>query len=110
MWTLLASTAIAVQLVVLTVGVVLGAVPEDVLYSYGPLGVMTAVLLWFAKGTTDRLVKDRDRANEQRDQVVNDMVTRVIPMLQRAIDVIEKRQQVDHDILKTLEDLRRILE
>lgn len=110
MWALVASTAIAVQLAVLTAGVVLGAVPEDVLYSYGPLGVMTAILLWFAKGTTDRLVKDRDRANEQRDAVVNDMITRVMPTLQRAIDVIEKRQQLDHDIHRTLEDIRRILE
>lgn len=110
MWALIASTVLAVQCVTLTVGVVLGAVPEDVLYSYGPLGVMTAVLLLFAKGTTDRLVKDRDRANEQRDAVVNDMLTRVIPTLQRAIDVIEKRQQLDHDILRTLEDIRRILE
>lgn len=110
MWTLLASTALALQGLVLVVGVVLGAVPEDVLYSYGPLGVMTTILLWFAKGTTDRLVKDRDRANEQRDAVVDDMVTRVMPTLQRAIDVMEKRQQIDRDLLQTLEDIRRILE
>lgn len=110
MWTLVASTVIASQLLVVSVGVIFGVVPEDILYSYGPLGVMTAILLVFAKGTTDRLVKDRDRANEQRDAVVDDMVTRVIPMLQRAIDVIEKRQQLDHDLLRTLEDIRRILE
>lgn len=110
MWALFASVVLAVQCVALTVGVILGAVPEDVLYSYGPLGFMTAVLLVFAKGTTDRLVKDRDQANEQRDAVVNDMVTRVIPMLQRALDVMEKRQELDRELLKALDDIRRILE
>lgn len=110
MWTLAASTVIAVQFVVLVLGVVFGAVPEDVLYSYGPLGVMTAILLWFAKGTTDRLIKDRDRANEQRDAVVDDMLTRVMPTLQRTVDVLERRQQLDQDILRALEDVRRLLE
>lgn len=110
MWTLLASVAVAVQFVALTVGVVLGAVPEDVLYSYGPLGVMTTVLLWFAKGTTDRLVKDRDRANEQRDAVVDDMLTRVMPTIQRSLEVLERRQELDKDILRTLDDVRRLLE
>lgn len=110
MWTLAASTVIALQLVAVTLGVVLGAVPEDVLYSYGPLGVMTAILLVFAKGTTDRLVKDRDQANEQRDAVVNDMLTRVIPMLQRALDVMEQRQQLDRELVATLDEIRRILE
>ena len=110
MWALLATTALAIQLTVITVGVVLGAVPEDVLYSYGPLGVMTTILLWFAKGTTDRLVKDRDRANEQRDAVVDDMLTRVMPTLQRTVDMLERRQQLDRDVLRTLEDVRRLLE
>jgi hypothetical protein len=109
-WALAATTALALQLLALTVAVMFGAVPDDVLYSYGPLGVMTTILLWFAKGTTDRLVKDRDRANEQRDAVVDDMLTRVMPTIQRSAEVLERRQQLDQDILRTLEDVRRLLE
>lgn len=94
----------------LAVSFVLGATTEDALLTYGPLGIMSLMLALFARETVARLVKDRDRANEQRDQMVNDVINRMMPVIQRTVEMLEKRQQIDVEVLETLKDVRRALE
>lgn len=109
MWEL-ASLWGVMSMPLLTIGVVLGVTSEDALLTYGPLGIMSLMLALFARETVGRLVKDRDAANEQRDQMVNDVINRIMPVLQRTVDVLEKRQQLDVEMVEVLKDVRRALE
>jgi len=106
-WLLGVAPALLFGLVATVVMTVTG---EDALLTYGPLGIMSATLLWFAKGTVDRLVKDRDQANQQRDQMVSDVLTEIMPVLRRTVDVLEKQQQIDVEVLSTLKNVQRYLE
>lgn len=90
--------------------VILSVTGEDALLTYGPLGIMSATLMWFAKGTVERLVKDRDQANAQRDQMVSDVFTEIMPVLRRTVDVLEKQQQIDVEVLTALKNVQRYLE
>lgn len=91
-------------------GMIVSVTGEDALLTYGPLGIISATLLWFAKGTVDRLIKDRDQANQQRDQMVNDVLTEIMPVLRRTVDVLEKQHQIDIDVLAVLKNVQRYLE
>lgn len=112
MWELIAyGTFATFPVLTLWVGNVLGATTsEDALLTYGPLGIMSLMLALFARETVSRLVKDRDRANELRDQMIDDIINRMMPVLQRSVEVLEKRQQLDIELVDTLRDVRRVLE
>lgn len=104
MWGVLAATLISASL-----GLILGITSEEALTTYGPLGIISAALLWFAKGTVDRLVMDRDKALEQRDQMMNDVLNDFMPVIRRAVDVLEKREQLDAEVLAVMRGVREEL-
>ena len=87
--------------------------PFDPLLVYGPLGVFVvafALGLIVAKPIYDRAVADRDRAEAQRDAVTKDVMERVAPVLERAIDTINRRAEMDTQIVSLMTDVRRALE
>lgn len=91
----------------------LAAAPIDSLIVYGPLGVFVIAFTFgyiVARPIYDRAVADRDRAELQRDALTKDVMERVAPVLERAIETINARSETDSLLLDVLTDVRRLLE
>ena len=79
---------------------IFGLTGEEVLYGYGPLGVF-AVAAGIALRTMGMyIIKDRDRAVTQRDQMADDMFNKALPLLTRTADLLEKRTQLDQELME----------
>lgn len=89
---------------------VIGATGEEILVGYGPLGVFVVALGAFAKSTIDRLIQDRNSAITQRDEMIKDLFTKAFPVMERTVDVLDKRQMIDAEIISVLKDVRAHLE
>ena len=75
---------------------------DEVLYGYGPLGV-AVVALSAALGVTFRiLMKDRDKAIADRDAMIEDLFTKVLPAIARNTEVLENRQILDRDLIEAV--------
>jgi hypothetical protein len=85
----------------------------DQLANYGALGVIVIAFLSglvFAKPTVDRLIKERDKAEDQRDSIVRDVHERVAPALEQAVEALKARSEFETDVRDVLVDVRRMLE
>lgn len=83
------------------------------LASYGALGLIVLAFLGglvFAKPTVDRLIAERDRAEKRRDEVVADVLGKVAPALERAVEAVKARDVFETDVRDVLVDVRRMLE
>lgn len=75
---------------------------DQVLLTYGPLGVGVLVLGYFAFKMVDLLIHDRNTSNSQRDAIVNDVFTKVMPAIARNTEVLEKRHDLDREIIEVI--------
>lgn len=85
----------------------------DQLVNYGALGVIVLAFLTglvFAKPTVDRLIKERDKAEDQRDSVIHDVLEKVAPALEQAVEALKARSEFESDVRDVLVDVRRMLE
>lgn len=85
----------------------------DQLANYGALGLIVLAFLTglvFAKPTVDRLIKERDKAEEQRDSVIRDVLEKVAPALEHAVEALKARSEFESDVRDVLVDVRRMLE
>lgn len=103
---------------------IFGLTGEEVLYGYGPLGVFAVAAGVALRTMGQYIIKDRDRAVEQRDQMADDMFNKALPLLTRTADLLEKRTQLDQELMdgfkyasklagqaeEVLKDVRRQLE
>lgn len=83
------------------------------LVTYGPLGIFVLLFvtgLVSGKPTVDRLIAERDRAEVQRDSVINDVLEKVAPALERAVEAVKARDVFEADVRDVLVDVRRMLE
>ena len=83
------------------------------LLAYGPLGIFVIAFmsgLIHPKPTVDRLIAERDRAEQQRDSIVTDVLGKVAPALEKAIEAAKSRDAQDLEIHEVLIDVRRWLE
>lgn len=85
----------------------------DALANYGALGVIVILFvtgLIHTKPTVDRIVGERDKAEAQRDAVISDVLEKVAPALERAVEAVKAREQFETDVREVLVDVRRMLE
>lgn len=83
------------------------------LLNYGALGVFVVLFisgLVAPKTVVDRLIAERDRAEAHRDSVVADVLEKVAPALERAVEAVKARESYESEIREVLVDLRRLLE
>jgi hypothetical protein len=79
--------------------------PEDVLYGYGPLGVAVVVLTIAIIKLFNVILKDRDRVIVQRDTLIEDYFTKVLPGITKTTEVLQARQGLDKEVLDSLKDI-----
>lgn len=81
------------------VSVFLATTPDQVLYAYGPLGVSVVVLAFAVTRMFIILMKDRDKAFADRDSMVQDLFTKVLPTISRNNEILLQRQELDRELL-----------
>lgn len=81
---------------------VFAAAPEQKLYEYGVLGVIVVALAWLAYKMFNILLKDRDKAISDRDAMIQDVFTKVLPAIARNTEVLEARQEIDRDMVDVI--------
>lgn len=84
--------------------------PEEILYGYGPLGIGVVALSIVGLRMFNILLKDRDKAIEDRDAIVQDLFTKVLPAITRNTDVLESRQSIDRDLVSAIKESTKQLE
>lgn len=85
------------------------ATPEEILYGYGPLGVGVVALGVIGLRMFNIILKDRDKAIEDRDALLEDFFTKVIPAITRNTDVLERRQELDRVLIDGLKEGRNVV-
>jgi hypothetical protein len=88
--------------------VIFGLTGEELLYGYGPLGVFAVAAGVALRTMFQYIVKDRDRAVEQRDQMADDMFQKALPLLTRTADLLEKRTMIDTELMAGFRDAQRL--
>lgn len=84
--------------------------PEQILYGYGPLGIGVVALAIIGYKMFNIILRDRDAAIAQRDSLIEDVFTKVLPAITRNTDVLEKRQDLDKALIQTVQDSNKIIE
>ena len=85
----------------------------EALTVYGPLGVFVILFvlgLVVGKKEHDRVISERDQAVEQRNTLIDDVLNKVAPLLERAAEAIKARDEHDSEVYAVLVDVRRLLE
>ena len=83
---------------------------EEVLYGYGPLGVGVVVLGAALARAFNILMKDRDKAIQDRDDLLEEFFTKVLPAIVRNTDVLEKRQVLDQELIEAIKQSNTLRE
>jgi hypothetical protein len=83
------------------------------LVNLGAVGIILALFALgyiIAKPLYDKTVERAERAEQRNEDLTKDVMEKVNPVLQRAIDVISERTVNERDLLEVLTDVRRLLE
>jgi len=83
---------------------------DDALISYGPLGIGVLVLGYFAAKQVIFLRERGDKAEAQRDAMIEDVFTKVLPALTRNTEVLDKRTDLDREVIEALQANSRVLQ
>lgn len=89
---------------------VFAVTPEEILYGYGPLGVGVVALSFVGHKMFNILLKDRDKAISDRDAMIQDVFTKVLPAIARNTDVLEARQAIDRDLVDAVKENTKVVE
>lgn len=89
---------------------ILAVTIEEALITYGPLGIGVFVLGLFSWRMVTWLFARVDKAEAQRDAMVQEVLTSVMPAVNRATEVLDKRQNLDREILDAMIRGKDVLE
>ena len=89
---------------------IFAATPEEVLYGYGPLGIGVVALSVLGYKMFNIILKDRDKAIADRDVMINDVFTKVLPAISRNTELLESRQALDRDLIDMVRRTNQQLE
>jgi len=78
--------------------------PEQRLYEYGVLGIVLVIVSIFAYKLFNIILTDRDKAISQRDVLLEDFFTKIIPALTKNTEVLQTRQDLDREIINLIKD------
>lgn len=81
---------------------------ENILLNYGPLGVVSLVLGWFAWFMFRRLIKEVDELRAERTVFVKTL-TEIVPLMERSTAIHEKRQAADEKLERALEEMNSFI-
>jgi hypothetical protein len=94
----------------LLIAFVYAVTPEEVLIGYGPLGIAALALSYVGYRMFNIILSDRDKAISQRDEMLHDLFTKIIPALTQNTNVLEQRQDIDRDLIDTIKNSTKQLE
>lgn len=83
---------------------------EEVLYGYGPLGVGAVAMAFIIYKMFNILLNDRDKAIKDRDAMLEDVFTKVLPAVTRNTEVLDARRDLDRDLLQLVGENTKALE
>lgn len=86
------------------IDVFMATTPEQIFYGYGPVGVVAVIVSFVAWKMFNILLKDRDKAINDRDTMTEDLFTKVIPAVSRSTEVLERRQDLDKELIKEIKE------
>lgn len=78
---------------------VFAATPTQTIGEYGLLGALVILLAGAVVYMFKIILADRNKAQEQRDAVLADVFTKIIPVLGRVQEVLQDRQQLDKELI-----------
>jgi hypothetical protein len=84
--------------------------PEEILYGYGPLGIGVVALAFIGYKLFKIILADRDKALADKDLLVQDIFTKVLPAITRNTELLEQRQQIDRDLIEVVRESNKQLE
>lgn len=105
------------------VAVVLAAGEGQPLAVWGPLGVCLAAVAWFMRELILRVIQDKDRAVASHEKLVDMMMTKAIPAIEKSADALLKaipaidksteamnhQQELNSQLVLIMSDVRRQL-
>lgn len=77
---------------------------KDVLFDRGVLGVVVFFLTGALVYLFRIVLKDRDKAIAQRDELLETFFTKVLPAITKNTEVLEKRQELDKELILTAKE------
>jgi hypothetical protein len=84
--------------------------PEEIMYGYGPLGVIVVALSVVGYKMFNIILKDRDKAIKDRDALLEEIFTKVLPAIANSTEAQLSRQGLDREYLETIKDFNRRLD
>jgi len=84
--------------------------PQDILYAYGPLGIGVVGLAFALYKLFNIILNDRDKAIQQRDALLEDFFTKVIPALTKNTEILEDVLLVVRDSTSVLKENTKSME
>jgi hypothetical protein len=87
------------------VAVVMAATDGQGLEVYGPLGIALAGLAWFMRELIKGIIERADRNEARIEKLTDQYMNQALPVMNNAIEVIKRREEVDRRILEALDRL-----
>ena len=84
------------------ISIFLAEPPQNILYGYGPLGIGVVVMSAVIYKMFKIILDDRDKAVQQRDTLLEDYLTKVLPAITKNTEVLASRQDLDREIILLL--------
>lgn len=90
--------------------ILLGVTPDQILYGYGPLGIAAVILSGAVYKLFNIIIQRLAKAENDVDEMVRDVFTKVLPALDRNNQVLLGRQDLDRELIDALKENTKVLQ